>query len=248
MFNLFVGVFKRSFTEMKRYYVNYLSTIITMFIIYTLIILGVKSIGGPSAGDTLQATAIGYLTWIAVLMTLTDLSWTIMNEMQRGIIEQEFLSPYGPLAVFIFYEISNLILNVPIMIGMMYGMFAVAGISLEINPLFFILLILLMAQSQGIGFILGGLTLKLKRTNALLQLIQFAVIGLLFVKTEGLQKVFIPISPYFELLRKVFNATPIQSYEVFFTIIGTFFWLFIGIVIFNFFEKVVRKEGALSIY
>ena len=248
MFNLFKGTFLRSITEIKRYFLNWISSMISMFIIYFLIIFGFKTFGGPSIGDTVQAAALGYFTWLLMLTTMGDLSWTIMNEVNRGMIEQEFLSPYGPLTVFIFYELSNLLLSFPLLFFMMILMFSFAGITIVLPASFYAVMILAMLQSMGMGFILGGITLMYKRTNALLQLMQFAVIGLLFINAHGWKALLIPIAPHFALMRDILSGKSINNVYFIYTVIGTILWLSLGFIVFRFFERKVRISGNLSLY
>ncbi|MCD6449727.1 MAG: hypothetical protein J7L34_04390 [Thermotogaceae bacterium] len=248
MINLFKGTFLRSVTEIKRYFLNWMSSMISMFIIYFLIIFGFKTFGGPSMGNTVQAAALGYFTWLLMLTTMGDLSWTIMNEINRGMIEQEFLSPYGPLAVFIFYELSNLLMTFPILFFMMIVMFSFAGISITLPVSFYIIMLLAMLQSMGMGFILGGITLMYKRTNALLQLMQFAVIGFLFISAHGWKAIFVPIAPHFALMKDILAGKSLDGVYFMYTILGTILWLLIGFTVFRFFERKVRISGNLSLY
>ena len=248
MLNLFKGAFLRSITEMRRYFLNWASNIVSMFIIYFLIIFGFKTFGGPSIGDTVQAVALGYFTWLLMLTTMGDLSWTIMNEVNRGMIEQEFLSPYGPLAVFIFYELSNLLLSFPLLFLMMILMFSFARISIALPISFYVVMLLAMLQSMGMGFILGGITLMYKRTNALLQLAQFAVIGLLFIDAHGFRAMFIPIAPHFAIMKDLLAGKGLNGVYFIYTVIGTILWLCLGAAVFKFFERKVRTSGNLSLY
>lgn len=246
--NLFVGTFKRYFWEFKRYFANTISSIVVIFIIYTMIILGMKNFGSSTALEMLGGTAVGYFVWTVVLVSLTDLSWTIMSEMQRGIIEQEFLSPFGPLTVFMMYEISGLLISLPLIYGIMVLMFWMAGLPILLPPSFFIFLLLLMVQSYGISFILAGLTLKFKRTNALLQLIQFAVIGLLFFKPSGVLSIIVPISPFFHVMNGIVEGKSPGLGDYVLCIAASLLWTAIGTYVFGVFEKNVRKLGSLSIY
>ncbi len=242
------GMVYRIFIEMKRYYLNFLSSIVVMIIIFLLIVLGFKSFGGSAASGTLRDTAIGYFMWMTMLFTLTDLSWTIMNEMQRGIIEQEFLSPYGPLAVFAAYQFSSILFNLPLLYGMMVVIFSLAGVSIKVPPVFFLYLVAAMIQTMGMGMMLAGITLRFKRTNALLQLVQFAVIGLLFLDARGFKAMIIPVSPYFYIMKKILSGESPEGATVLFALIGTAIYLAAGLLVFKFFERAVRIRGDLTTY
>ena len=246
MLALFAGMLYRMIVEMKRYYM--ISSIIVIVIIFVLIVLGFRSFGGPAASESLKDTALGYFLWTVMLFSMTDLSWTIMNEMQRGIIEQEFLSPFGPATVFLMYEVAYAAVTLPIFYGMMVIIFSMAGMSIAVPPTFFLFLIGALIQSMGIGMILAGITLRFKRTNALLQLAQFAVIGLLFLDASGWKALVIPISPYFKIMKGIIAGNGFDPKFALFTAAGTLIYAVVGMLFFKYFERGTRIRGDLSVY
>ncbi len=246
--NLFKAVFLRSIAELKRYYLNTISTFVTLTIIFALIAFGMRSFGGPNMGSGLRETAVGYFAWTSLLWLIGDLSWTIMNEMSRGLVEQIFLSPFGPLAVYVFYELVSVILSFPLLYGLMVVVFFMAGVDLRVPPSFFLVLITMMLQAIGIGMVFGGITLKFKRTNALLQVSQFAVIGLFFLKVPKWAWILVPVTPHFDLMRGIMAGKGLDPAEYGLALISTVLYLAIGMSIFGAFSKMVRKTGDLTMY
>ena len=237
----------RILAEMRRYLLNLISSLFIFVIIFTLIAFGFKSFN-QSGTETFRNTAVGYFVWIATLSSLTDLSWTIMGDMQRGMIEQVFISPFSPLLIYSVYEIVMNLFVFPIIYGIMVIIFKMAGMSLLVHPSFFYFLIMVMAQATGIGFILAGLTLKYKRTNALLNLAQFLVLGLLFLDVEGWAGALVPIQPHF-LAMKIASEGTLPPVELFLTsTLGTVLYIAIGVWIFDVFLKITLKDGDLSMY
>ena len=247
---VFISTFKRSWFEIKRYWLNTISSIISIIIIFYVISLGFKYVGSNmNLGNSLQTTAIGYFTWTAILFSITDFSWTIMNEMNRGLIEQVFLSPFGPLTVYSFMQLSNMILMIPLMYIILIVVFKMASLSIIVPISFFIILMLLLIQSYGIGMILAGITLRFKRTQALLQITQFAIIGLLIFKTKSnLLKMLIPITQYFEAFYKILNNINISVNEWFMMLGASMIYFSLGALIFALFIKAVKINGELSTY
>ena len=237
----------RILAEMRRYLLNLISSLFIFVIIFTLIAFGFKSFN-QSGTETFRNTAVGYFVWIATLSSLTDLSWTIMGDMQRGMIEQVFISPFSPLLIYSVYEIVMNLFVFPIIYGIMVIIFKMAGMSLLVHPSFFYFLIMVMAQATGIGFILAGLTLKYKRTNALLNLAQFLILGLLFLNVEGWAGALVPIQPHF-LAMKIASEGTFPPLELFLTsTLGTVLYIAIGVWIFDVFLKITLKDGDLSMY
>ncbi|RKX53604.1 MAG: hypothetical protein DRP30_04225 [Thermotoga sp.] len=247
---LIVGIFKRFVAEFKRYYLNTISFFITITIIFYLIVLGFKSFGGgaPNITGSLQSTAIGYFTWIMVVSVLTELSWNLMNEMNRGIIEQIFLSPFGPIKVYSFGQIVSLIINIPFLYLVMLVIFKMAKLKLIVPPAFFLNMFFLLLQTYGFGMILGGITLKFKRTQALLQISQFAIIGLLVLNPEGKLGFMIPISPHFMIFRMIMNGENVGMVLWLKVFTASLIYYYIGTRVFAYFVRVVKKNGELSIY
>ena len=246
---LITGIFKRFIAEFKRYYLNTISFFITITIIFYLIVLGFRSFGGaPNMSGSLQSTAIGYFTWIMVISVLTELSWNLMNEMNRGIIEQIFLSPYGPIKIYSYGQIVSLILNIPFLYLVMLIIFKMADLRIMVPPAFFLNMVFLLLQTYGFGMILGGITLKFKRTQALLQISQFAIIGLLVLSPEGKLGFLIPISPHFKIFRMIMEGQSISLTMWFKIFIASLVYYYIGMKIFSYFVRLVKKNGELSIY
>ena len=246
--NLFKGTFLSAIAEHKRYYLNTISTLAVMILIFYFMIIGVNRFGSPtSLGNTLQGIAIGYFVCIALLSTLVDLSWTIINEMNIGIIEQSFLSPLGPSIIYLFYQLSNFIFMMPLILLMMVIIFKMAGLSIIVPGEFFIILILLIFQGYGIGFMLAGITLRFKRTQALLQIIQFGIIAFLIASFKGIFKFIVPANAYVAAMRMSINNNPIDFNYWIGMIVSTVVYLIIGMLIFSYYSNKVRKRGEIAI-
>ncbi|QTA38824.1 hypothetical protein JYK00_04775 [Thermosipho ferrireducens] len=247
--NLFKGTLLRVIAEIKRYYLNTLSTFAVMILIFYFMVIGINRFGSPaSLGNNLQGVAVGYFVWIALLGALVDLSWTIINEMSIGIIEQSFLSPLGPGVIYLFYQLSNFIFMMPLTLFMMVVIFKMAGLSILVPKEFFIILILLIFQGYGIGFILSGITLRFKRTQALLQIVQFAIISFLIASFDGIYKFLVPANAYVVAMRMTMNNKPIDSYYWIGMIVSTLAYLTIGMLIFSYYSNKVRKKGEIAVY
>jgi ABC-2 type transport system permease protein len=239
--------FLRVFAEIKRYLLNLISSLLIFVIIFTLIVLGFK-VTGQMGSDLFKNTAVGYFVWLASMSPLTDLSWTIMSDMQRGIIEQIFISPYGPVLIYSMYELALNVLILPIIYLMMIIIFSMANISIAVHPSFFYYMIMAMLQMGGIGLALAGLTLRYKRTQAVLNLAQFAIVGFLFLNPQGWVKLFVPLVPHFQAMGTA-SGRVAPSIELFFySTSGTVLYIALGIFMFSIFVKSTLRRGDLSMY
>lgn len=247
--NVFKGTILRVFSELKRYYLNTISFFTIMTMLFYFIILGVTKFGNPvTLGEGIQALAIGYIVWFTFIGTITDLSWTIINEMSIGLIEQAFISPVGPSVIYLFYQFSNFLIMIPFEFLILIVVFKIAGLSLAIPPTFLLALILLMLQGYGIGLILAGITLRFKRTQALLNIVQFAIIGLLLGDIKGILKYIVPANGYMKILRNIINGSKTTFNDWFYMIVSALLYIAIGILLFNYFANKVRKRGEIAQY
>ncbi len=247
MIGLLKGVVVRSLAEMKRYLPNLLASFSIFLIIFSLIALGFDKFG-QAGSETFRGTAVGYFVWIVTMSSLTNLSWTLMMDMQRGIVEQVFLSHFHPLLVYSVYQLVDALFTFPVIYLMMVLIFKMAGMSVLVHPSFFYFLALVMLQSAGIGFALAGLTLRFKRTQAILNLVQFLVLGLLFLDSSGWKGIVIPIAPQFEAMKVAAEGglPPISAFIA--STIGTVLYITAGAVVFSIMMRSVLKRGELSTY
>ncbi|MDK2886008.1 MAG: type transport system permease protein [Thermosipho sp. (in: thermotogales)] len=247
--NVFKGTLLRTFSELKRYYLNTLTSFAIMTMIFYFIIVGINKFGNPAVlGESIQAIAIGYVVWMALIGTVTDLSWTIINEMSIGLIEQSFISPIGPTLIYLSYQLSNFIFVIPLEIIIMMIVFKIAGISILIPPIFLIVLMLLMIQGYGIGLMIAGVTLRFKRTQAILNLIQFGIIGVLMGNYKGIWKYVVPANGFVRILRNIINNNRTTLNDWLYMFVSSAMYIIIGILVFDFFAKLVRKRGEIAQY
>jgi len=247
--NTFKGTFLRVFAEIKRYYLNTLSSFTIMTIIFYFIVMGINKFGNPATlGDSIQGLAVGYIVWMALVGTMTDLSWTIINDMSIGLIEQSFISPIGPTLIYLFYQFSNFVFVIPLEFLIMIIVFKIAGLSIIVPPIFLISLLLLMIQGYGIGLILAGITLRFKRTQSILSLIQFAIVGVLMGNFDGIWKFLVPANGFIDILGKIINGIGTSVYDWFYMLTSSAIYMIVGVIVFDYFANVVRKRGEIAQY
>ncbi|SHH46940.1 hypothetical protein [Thermosipho atlanticus] len=247
--NVFKGTLLRSFTEVKRYYLNTLTSFGIMTMIFYFIVVGINKFGNPAVlGESVQAIAIGYIVWMALIGTMTDLSWTIINDTNIGLIEQTFISPIGPTVIYLLYQFSNLIIVIPMELVIMVIVFKIAGIPVLIPLSFFIALVLLMIQGYGIGLVLAGMTLKFKRTQSILTLLQFGIVGVLMGNYEGIWKYIVPANGFIQIFKNIVNGKGTTLNDWFYMLISSSIYVIAGILIFECFARIVRRKGEIAQY
>ncbi len=75
---VFLAVFRREWTMIKRYLVNSISSLISVYFIFILIFMGFKSMSNyamaGSLEGSLEGTIVGFFVWTFTIYAFSDLS------------------------------------------------------------------------------------------------------------------------------------------------------------------------------
>ncbi len=254
---LFRTVFRRELTMMTRYAVNTVSSLVSIYILFVLIFLGMQRLSSTMAGeflnDTLEGTIIGFFVWTFTIFAYSDLSWSLTGEAQAGTLEQLYLSPFGFRRVCACTVISTFLLNLIPHTVFLVAMMATTGhwLRLDVVSLLPLMAITVMG-AYGFGFALGGLALVYKRIQALFQIVQFIFLACLVVPTRIPWVRFLPLSMGNSLIydvmvqeKRLWELPPMSVL----TALGVgAVYLAIGLIVFSRCECVAKQRGLLGHY
>ena len=254
---LFRTIFRKELTMMTRYVINTLSSLVSIYLFFVLIFLGMQNLSGYMAADalsgTLEGTIIGFFVWTFTIFAYSDLSWNLIGEAQAGTLEQLYLTPLGFKWVCASTVVSSFLLNLIPHTIFLLAMMATTGRWLHIDFLSLIpLLAITVLGAYGFGFALGGMALIFKRIQALFQIIQFVFLAFLLVPTRVPWTKYLPLSLGNSLLYEVmvqgtsFWRLRLQSILIA-TAVGMAY-LAIGLIIFARCERVARDRGLWGHY
>ena len=241
---------------MKRYPFNMISTLVTVYMIFLGIFLGVKYLGGSSIamGDTLEGIIVGYSLWTVAIFAFSDLSWDLTNEAQMGTLEQMYLTPAGFAWAQAGYLIGDLVFFSIFQVAMIVLMMLTTHRFLHFD-LVSILPILLfsLAPAYGVGFAVGGLALVYKRIQAFFQIMQFVLLGFLVVPVSRLPWArFLPMTEGNALLREVMahgkSLLQLPAADLLILAVTGVVYLGLGLLAFSWAERVARRKGLLGQY
>lgn len=94
----FRAILVRFLIELKRYPLNTLSSLATLYIVFLILFTGARyaqGLGVNLFGEGLEGLVVGYLVWTFAIIAYSDLSWELMREAQQGTLEQLYMSPRG---------------------------------------------------------------------------------------------------------------------------------------------------------
>lgn len=255
MFNAFIANFKKSWIEFKRYYFNTISGLATVLIFFYLIFFGVKSIGGSTVdfGNTIEGITVGYFMWLMFIFSFQGVAWGIIDEAQRGTLEQVFVSPISFEYQMLFRMISDFVFNVLFAVPLMYLVAYTTGRRLNFD--FLTLLYLLITGTVcalGIGMMLGGIALVFKRISSFIQIVTFGSLAFTMFDLSKLWYRFLPMSQAAYLMKKLavegirFYQFQLSDHVVLWLV--AFIYLMAGVLVFRGFEKRAMIAGTLGQY
>ena len=238
--------------SMKRYLFNTISMVVVMYVIFLGMFWGVKSIAGQDmASGSLDSMVVGYVLWMSSMFAIQGMGGIVLEESQRGTLEQLYLSPLGSELIFLVRAIMATLFNFFFITVLLYLAMLTTGRYHSVNLAYFYgMLLLSLLSLNGIGFMMGGIGLIHKRINAVYGILSFGMIGLMLL----------PVYPFtaYSLLPFLAGARTINthitgqaSFPVWWYLYiaaNSIFYLFVGIVIFRLFEKRARRLNKLAQY
>ena len=181
--NVFSANLSKVFTEMKRYLPNTISMIITIYAIFLMFFLGIRTVGNPEAMDSnIQYVIVTTVMWFLAITAMQGIGWEINAEAVRGTLEQLYMSPVPAWFILLTRMLATLLINLVIYIIILALIMLTSGQWLTFNaftliPLFAITIVCMI----GVGFMVAGLALVFKQIQAFLQIVQFVYFGLVAV-------------------------------------------------------------------
>lgn len=252
---MFIQILKKEYIIWTRYFVNSLSGIIGVYIIFLLLFAGYKGLSGVIAYDgTIESLIVGYMVWVFSLFTYQQITLNITTEATQGTLEQLYLASTGYIKIALYRLLASFILHFIINVALLFILMLTTGKFLHLDIVSILpLLFLSLTGVAGIGLALGGLALIFKKIQSFLQLIQFFFIFLIAapVGNYAILKIF-PLSLGNELIQQVMvsklRITQMINLDLVYLIINSFIYLALGLIIYKACEKIAMRKGLLSHY
>lgn len=246
----------RNLINMRRYVFNTISMLVTFYIVFMLLFLGVRGIGGAAlaSGNTLEGLIVGYLLWMLSLSAYSDLAWDLNQEAQVGTLEQLYVSPIGFNWLNAFNLISGLVLSFVISGVLLVVMMLSTGKYLSVDLISVLpLMILSLLGVYGIGFAMGGLALIFKRIQAFFQIFQFVFVAFLALPLDRFPWAqFLPLTMGGHLLRQVMihgtRLWELPASSVAVVVVTGVSYLAVGLAVFEWSARIAKRKGLLGHY
>jgi ABC-2 type transport system permease protein len=253
---LFAGLWRRHVVEMRRYGFDTLFQTAGVFLLFTLIFYGARSLGGPSVqhGDALASIVIGFVVLMLVVLSYASLATWVTMQATQGVLEQLAMSRFGLLNVLLAEYTAGMGVNLLMMGVMMLAAEAISGQWLHIDVLTLVpLTILLSLQVLGVGLLLAGAALVFKRIVSMMNLIQFAFLALIAAPVARVAWTkLLPISLVYDLIRRsTVDGASLRDFAAsdLGLAVGTAaFYLLLGILAFRWMDRASRRRGLVGVY
>lgn len=257
MLDLLSGELLRNLRLYVRYPLEVVGGIVTMSISFYALFMGARYMAGPLTqfGERLDAVILGYWLWTIVLFALHSTASDLQSEAVAGTLEQVYLSPYGPLRVFLVRAMVTLLLNLAITSTLLVIMLGLTGRRLTFRVDVLPPLATVLLGSYGLGLGLAGLALIYKRVGQVMSLSQFALLFLVMMPIENLQGharivgLALPIAPGAMLLRSVMvHGGGLSGQGLLVATLGAASYFVVGVTLFHAADRIARRRGVLGHY
>lgn len=203
--------------EMRRYLPNTLSLVVTFYAIFLAMFFGIRVIGDPeSVAGNIQFLIVGNAFWFLLVLGISSMGWEISGEATRGTLEQLYMSPVPAWQILLSRMIGTLAIQSLVMAAMVVLSMLTAGQWLHLDlAAVLVLMVPTLVSMMGVGFVVAGLALVFKQIQSLLQVLQFAFLGMAFVPIATLP--FLELAPVvkgIDMVRSVLvQGTGLASFQ-----------------------------------
>lgn len=159
-----------------RYPVEFALALALMGALFYGIVLGSRILGAEATPGAMKALATGYVVWMLAVGPIVGIAGDIQGEAAGGTLENLFLSRHSLLALLLTRAAVSFGHSCIFVTVMASAIAVLGGIHMHAPPELVLYGVVLLVGATGIGLVLGGAALVLKRVQFLI----IAVYALLF--------------------------------------------------------------------
>lgn len=255
MIHVLRGMVRSDLIDLKRYWLNATSGIITLYAVFLLLFFGMKSFAaGPSLGDSTTSLIVSYWMIALTMLAFESAGWYLSNQAQVGTLEQLYLSPYGPGTVLFGKMVAGIVYSLCFNVPFLFMLMVTTGQWLHLDLLSMLPFILFgLLQGFGIGLAMGGLVLIHKRISGIFQVMYMAFIGFVAAPPDLSPLVrLLPLNQNWRLLRSVMGdglrLWELPLGDVVYVVAQTAVILLLGFGAYKLCERYAKEHGRLGQY
>jgi ABC-2 type transport system permease protein len=238
--------------EMKQYWFETVSSLVMMCAVFAGLFYGVKSFTTPGDGATsLDGLVFGFLLWIFALSAYSSITKSLVEDNQKGFLEQLFLCPNGFTQLMLARAFVEMLSSVVFVTLIAYITMLLTDNWIDLNFFYFYLLMFISSLSLiGLGFIVSGLALNFKKVGTIAALFNIAFMGLVAIDALPLNVfTLLPFTAGASLSRDILlQNEPLNMFHLFIVAINSVVYLVVGIFVFKRLEKRAKRLNLLGQY
>ncbi|AFK21092.1 hypothetical protein E6P09_18160 (plasmid) [Haloferax mediterranei ATCC 33500] len=244
----------KSLTVMKRYHVNTLGRILTIYMFFAVMVFGGRAVAPNLINDSLTGIVVGFFIWTIAVGSYSSVASDLSREAQWGTLELLSMSPVGLGSVMVIKSLVNMFISFVFGFVVLVLMLLTSGAQISVDLVSVVpLAVLSVLPVLGIGFFMGGLALLYKRVSSIFNIMQFALLALIALSPEVNPLVkYLPLTLGSNLITRVMEhgtsitALPVSSLVTLCVVAGAY--LAVGYLAFSYFQTKARQRGVLGHY
>ncbi len=179
-YHLLRAVVYRDLVVWVRYPVNAVLGLVMGVFFFGLMFYGGTLVAGQAISDTIEGLVVGYFLWILSAGAYSGVVSDVRSEASWGTLERHYMTPFGFGPVVLAKSVAIVFRNFLTSAVILVAMLLMTGTSLQVNLLTVVpVAVLAIAGALGLGLAMGGLGVLYKRIGNVVNLLQFAFIGLI---------------------------------------------------------------------
>ncbi len=241
------------------YALNAVASLLSMILNFLWLMVLVSS--GNMAAELIAPALVGYIVWAYAEYAIYDFTWNFAQEIQRGVLEQMFITRFPFGGVLMARALSNVIVATVEIAAAALVIMAIGKIPLPITWGSLPIIGITMVGIYGFALMLGSGTLLFKQIQAFSTLISWTILYLngsiasLDKYPYFLQAIspWLPTTEGIRALQKItlgqatFSSL-VKDGSVNFLIIHSALLMAIGIVLFMWSERKAKQQGRIGQY
>ena len=239
-----------SFTEMRQYWFETIASLCVMSGMFVGLFYGVQSVTTNSA-QSLDGLVFGFLLWIFATIAYSSVTKCLVEDNQKGFLEQLFLCPAGFTQLMIARTVVELMVGMITVTLMMSTVMQLTNNWIDLNLGYLYLLLIVASVSLiGLGFIVSGLALVFKKVATIGALFNIGFIGLVAVDALPLNLFsLLPFTAGASLARHVIlEGAPFNWLDFSVVVVNSCCYLVVGLITFSRLERYAKRQNLIGQY
>lgn len=249
---LFRGEWIKTIAEFKRYLFNTIAGVVLFYFFFLALFFGLTTFGGPGIDQSsLDAVTVGYIMFMVAMGSFGSMSNMLMEETQRGTLEQLYLGTMGVEWTLIFRMLLESLFNIVMGFFMLFLAMLTTGSWLPVNfPAFLGTMLLSLPSLWGVGLIAAALTLVHKKVQVVMSVLSFGIVAVVAVSAYPIgPATFLPFAAGATTINASLTQSINFSADWYLLMAGiSAVYLALGMLVFDRIGKYARRRNLLGQY